>query len=376
MRGWWVVLAAAAATLALLAAGHIGGHGGAAGGTSGGIVEVVDALGRRVQVPANVSRVVAVGPGALRIVVYLGAWDRVVGVEAVEKRWGPAGRPYVMAHPELLGLPVVSPGGPGRAPDPEGIMSVHPDVVLATFLTREEADRLQRETGVPVVVLGSPVLTSLGDLEGFYRALRLAGRVLGRETRAEELVSYVEGLVSDLRGRVEGAAFNGSVYVGGVGFRGKHGLTSTWCRFPVFEVLGVESVVDRAGCGRPGHVEVDREFLLRYDPDVVFIDENGLFLVLEDYRRDPGFYEGLRAFRLGRVYGLLPFNYYATNYELVLADAYYVGKVLFPDRFRDVDPAAKADEIIGFFVGKGLYRELAERYGGFGRLDLSRLAGG
>jgi iron complex transport system substrate-binding protein len=91
--------------------------------------------------------------------------------------------------------------------------------------------------------------------------------------------------------------------------------------------------------------------------------------------RDPGFYQELRAFREGRVYGLLPFNYYATNYELVFADAYFVGKLLFPDRFRDVDPAAKADEIMRVFVGKGLYKELEEHYGGFVRLDLASLAG-
>ena len=38
--------------------------------------------------------------------------------------------------------------------------------------------------------------------------------------------------------------------------------------------------------------------------------------------------------------------YYSTNIDTVIANAYYIGKVLYPDEFRDIDPAEKADEII------------------------------
>jgi len=339
------------------------------------IIVVTDLLGRRVAVKLPVRRVVAVGPGALRLIVYLNATKYVVGVEAVEKLWDPVGRVYIMAHPELRSLPVISPGGPGKMPDAEEIVKVKPDVIFVTFLTREEADALQEKTGVPVVSLGSPVLTSVESLNDFYKALRLAGLILGRERRAEELIAYTKSLVSDLQRRVEGAKLNLSVYVGGIGYRGRRGITSTWCHYPLFAMLNVESVVDEAGC-KGGHVDVSKEFLVRWNPDVVFIDENGLQLILMDYLKDRGFYESLKAFRDGRVYGILPFNYYATNYELALADAYYIGKILFPSRFADVNPVAKANEIMKMFDGKPLYQQLAKRYGGFKQLNLASLAGG
>ena len=342
----------------------------AAGGA--GYITIVDLLGREVRVPANVTRVVAVGPGALRILVYLNATDYVVGVEQVEKSWNPIGRVYIMAHPELRRLPTISPGGPGKLPDPEMIVRVHPQVVFATFLTREQADELQEKTGIPVVSLGAPVLTSLDSLKQFYRALELAGKILNREERAKQLIGFIENIIADLEERTKDAKLNVTVYVGGIGFRGRRGITSTWCQYPLFQLLHVRSVVDLAGC-QGGHVEVDREFLLKWNPDVVFIDENGLALILQDYVKDRGFYESLKAFREGRVYGILPFNYYATNYELALADAYYIGKVLFPDRFNDVDPVAKADEIISFFVGKPLYDELAKYYAGFKRLNIAEM---
>jgi len=73
----------------------------------------------------------------------------------------------------------------------------------------------------------------------------------------------------------------------------------------------------------------------------------------------------LNAFKEGRVYGILPYNYYHTNVAVALADAYYIGKILYPERFSDVNPSEKADEIFRVFVGKALYQQYAEAYGGF-----------
>ena len=44
----------------------------------------VDGLGREVEIPAEVERIVCTGVGALRYVCYMGAQDRVVGVEQYE----------------------------------------------------------------------------------------------------------------------------------------------------------------------------------------------------------------------------------------------------------------------------------------------------
>ena len=46
------------------------------------------------------------------------------------------------------------------------------------------------------------------------------------------------------------------------------------------------------------------------------------------------------------------------NHETSLANAYYIGKVLYPEQFADIDPAAKADEIYEFVVGDPVYEQL------------------
>ncbi len=332
---------------------------------SSGTVEVVDMLGRKVTVPEKVERVVCVGPGALRLIVYLQATDKVVGVEDAEKEWSPYGRPYRIAHPELAKLPIIGQGGPSPVPHPESIVKVNPDVIFATYVDAQQADNLQQKTGIPVVVLSYGELATF-DNEQLFDSIMLAGRILGKEKRAEEVVEFIKRSVRDLNNRTKGVESK-TVYVGGVGYKGQQGIESTECKFPPFVAVNARNVVDELK--REGHVFVDREKILEWNPEVIFIDENGLALIKDDYSKNPDFYRSLTAFKNGKVYGILPFNYYTTNVGTAIADAYYIGKVLYPDKFKDIDPVKKADEIFEFLVGKPVYGEMLKEYPGFRNLS-------
>ena len=76
--------------------------------------------------------------------------------------------------------------------------------------------------------------------------------------------------------------------------------------------------------------------------------------------------QGFQRLRTEKFYGVIPYNFYSTNYESVLANAYYVGKVLYPDQFKDIDPEAKANEIYTFFLGKPVFSDLNEQYNNLG----------
>ena len=63
---------------------------------------------------------------------------------------------------------------------------------------------------------------------------------------------------------------------------------------------------------------------------------------------------------------LYPFNYYVTNVDTAIADAYAAGKILYPEKFQDVDLPQKADEIYSFLVGKPVYAEMTQDFGPLG----------
>jgi iron complex transport system substrate-binding protein len=333
-------------------------------------IYVEDILGRKVVLPQKVSRVVAIGPGMLRLVCYLNATDLLVGVEESEIKWGFTGRDYAMAYGESFRkLQIIGPGGPGKPPAPELILTVKPDLIIMsrTYADMYDPDRLQAETKSVVIVMDYGPAGSL-DLNALANALRILGVALNRRERAENLIKFIEGLRGDLKSRTEGIALKPKVYVGAVSYKGPQPFTTTQALFPPLQLLNTPTIADKYS-NRTGVCFMDFEAIIHEQPEIVFIDENNLNTVKQDFDKDPGKYCQLIAFRSGKVYGILPYNYYHTNIAVALADAYYMGKVLYPDRFGDVDPELKADEIFKAFLGRSLYAQYKEAYGGFRNLS-------
>ena len=339
---------------------------------SGGEI-VSDILGREVTVPGNIERIVAIGPGALRLCVYSGLVEKVVGVEQFEINEA-IGRPYKIAYPALAELPVIGQGGPNNAPDPEKILNVTPDIIFSTYATDSAAaDELQSKTGIPVVVisyseLGFGMTDIFGEL--VQDSLLLIGDVTGQVERAQEVIDFIRQAQQDLDARTKDIpdADKPSVYVGGLGSRGTHGIESTQGQYSLLDAIHAKNVVDETG--EEGSVMVDKEVLLEWDPDYIFIDQNGYAAVLEDYNKNPTFYESLSAVKNGNVYSQLPFNYYNTNLGTAIADAYFLGKIVYPDSFADIEPDIKADEIYQALIGLSVYDQMANDFIPFGRLTL------
>ncbi|OPX69412.1 MAG: Periplasmic binding protein [Methanoregulaceae archaeon PtaB.Bin056] len=333
-----------------------------------------DGFGRDVTVPVPLERVVCSGSGCLRYLVYLGGQDLVVGVDSIEKKdQAIEGRPYALAWgAQFKSLPLI--GEFRGKDDPEKIIGIGPQVVLKTGTTGQpsatnagEADKLQEKTGIPVVAFPYGSLRNDAEKAEMYGGLRLMGQAIGKQDRAEDLIAYIEAMIADLEKRTGDIpeAEQKRVYVGGVSLSGAHGIISTEPAYPPFLWVHAKNVA--AGLGTE-HADIAREALVDWDPEYLFIDVGTLQMdnqgAVGELKDDPAL-KGLSAVKEGRVYGVLPYNFYNTNYESVFADAYFVGKVLYPDRFADIDPVQKADEIYTFFVGKPVFSQMNSQYGGF-----------
>jgi iron complex transport system substrate-binding protein len=311
-----------------------------------GIV-ITDLAGRRVTLPENPQRIVAVGGGALRLITYLDATDLVVGVEDIEK--STVTRPYLLVHPELSGLP---PAGPRHGGDAELIAALRPDIIFLTRWT-DKMDTLQSSTGAPVVYLGD----SEADFDELYSALRVAGESLGRGERAEELIGYTESAIADLKKRSENVHYRPRVYVGGMG-RSENGILETRTDYIPFALLDARTIEDMPGVELPskikeGQMTIDPEILLEWGPEYIFIDAGGH--ALQDL--DKPMFSPLSPKGISEV---LPYRDYGDNYETILVDSYFIGSIIYPESFSDVDPAKKADEIYTMFVGAPVYKDMKD----------------
>lgn len=332
---------------------------------------VTDGFGRTVTVPSPPESVVCSGSGCLRYLVYLGGQDLVVGVDSIEKKeQAIEGRPYALAYgSQFMGLPLI--GEFRGKDDPEKILGAGPEVVFKTGSTgtaygtsAAEADTLQSKTGIPVVAFPYGSLRNDAEKAEMYGGLRVMGQVIGKQDRAEDLIAYIEATIADLERRTGDIpeAEQKTVYVGGVSSAGAHGIISTEPAYPPF--LWVHAKNAAAGMGA-AHADIAKEALVDWDPEYIFIDVGTIQMesdgAIGELKTDPAL-KGLSAAKNGKVYGVLPYNFYNTNYETVLANAYFVGKTLYPDRFADVDPTQKADEIFEFFIGKPNFGDLNGQY--------------
>lgn len=315
---------------------------------------ITDGGGRQVEIPESVERVVCVGVGALRYTCYMGAQDLVVGVEEYEKETS-LERLYNYVNRYLFAdLPII--GGNGE-PWTEAIIAAEPQVIIMSAYASADADDLQAKTGIPVVVVpGSD--TTLDDKA--YETIRIMGELYDKEARAAELTDYLRRLETDLIQRTADIPQKDkpTAYVCGVSFKGAHGFEGTEANYGPFTLIGANNLADTTG--QSGAFDIDTEQVLFWDPDVIFVDFNGLALINEDYARRPDFYRSLTAVKEGRVYSQISFRSYAANLETALADAYYAATILYPQQFSDVDMEAKAGEIFQALLGTNPYNDLKE----------------
>ncbi len=333
---------------------------------SGDIIEITDMAGRDISLEGPIDKVVVIG-SALRIYTYVNGTEKLVGVEKKQQSTE-TGRPYIIANPELEKLPIVGEGFPAN-PDPELLIEADPDIIIAGDLSDvAEIEELEKKIGIPIIIVTCGESTIFD--EDMYKSLKIIGEVIGNEGRAEELIEFMENCKDELIDLTKDIPENEkpSIYLGGLSHKGNHGIESTVGNSPILNSINAKNVADEIG--KSNSIMIDREKLIEWDPDILVIDENGLPLVKEDYEKNPEYYSELTAVRNGNVYAQLPCTSYYKNIETAMANMYFLGKVLYPDEFQDIDPIEKADEIYTFMLGETLYDTMAKKFGGYIEIDL------
>lgn len=334
------------------------------------MMTVTDGLGRSVQVPKHPQRVICSGSGCLRLLTYLQAQDRIVGVDSIEKRVTRFdSRPYALANPQFKKYPLFGQFRGADNPELVAGLNPQPQVIFKTYGSGGfDPVELQEKTGIPVVVLQYGNLTWGRD--DLFGSLRLMGQILGTEKRAEAVVDFMQSAIDDLQKRTKNVPESAkkTCYVGGIAMRGPHGFQSTEPGYPPFEFTNAKNVAsDSSRKKQLRHADVAKEKLLEWDPEVLFVDLSTTQIesdgcAFTELRTDP-VYQGLSAVQAGRVYTVLPYNWYTQNFGSILADAYFVGTLLYPEQFKDVDPVTKADEIYTFLVGKPVFAAMNKVFG-------------
>ena len=149
--------------------------------------ELTDEVGRKIQIPQEVDRVVSLAPNLTEIVFALGDGNHLAG-----------DTDFCDYPAEALQKPHV--GGPVN-PNLEVVVSLMPDLVLATkSINRRETVNALDHIGLPVYV------TDPHSVEEMVASVEHLGSALGVEKSAAILAEDLRGRLSDLDRRLAGAA--------------------------------------------------------------------------------------------------------------------------------------------------------------------------
>jgi iron complex transport system substrate-binding protein len=252
--------------------------------------EFVDSAGRKVVLPAQVSRVFVAGPTAA-VFAYVLARHAMVGWIRLPS---PAEKEFLL--PPARDLPETGRlTGRGDTVSLERLVAEKPDLVLDVGSTAPTyvslADRVQAQTGIPYALID-------GRFANTVAALKLAGDMLGRQARAAELNDYVQRTFSGVAlvlSRVPDSR-KPRVYLA----RGAEGL-ETGARgsinSEIIEQVGAVNVVEGLG-GRGNIAAVSLEQVIAWQPDAIVIQDRGFF---DSVYGKPGWSQ-VRAVRNGRVH--------------------------------------------------------------------------
>ena len=363
-----IILAVAAILAVVLTAGCVTTDSPQSGD---GMVTITDAFGREVTIPADPQKIAVVGSGSMRYFVYLGIdLDDVVAVDYQDSALyvqATNHRPYALANPEIKDIPAV--GAAKGVVDNEKLLMSGADILFmggASSSNAEVANEIQEKTGVPVVMFYTGNYVT--DSETIQDTLLLLGKVLDKEQRAKDLIAYFDAVEADLQKRVAGLSADKTVYVGGVAYNGAHGLDGTDPTYYPFEILNIKNAAGEiTSVSQTGYAQVSKEKILEWDPDFIIVDLATLTAAeggaLAELKNDPSYRE-LTAVKNSMVYTVNPHTSMNVNHETTLANAYFIGKLLYPEQFADIDPVKKADEIYTFVVGEPVFDLLNENVDG------------
>lgn len=236
-------------------------------------VTVAGTDGDEIVLEAEPERIISVGPNITELIYSLGAEEKLVG------------RTEYCDYPEaVLSVDTI---GTLYTPDIEKILSLEPDLVIASTHFKEESKTQLEEAGIPVLVLYEKT-----DVAGVYNMIDTMGTALNTVEAAQDVAADMKERIQSAEDKVKGAEPVSVYYVVGFGESGDYTAGGDTFIHGILTAAGGRNIAEDVS-GWSYSVES----LLEADPEVILLSE-------EEY---DGFittapYNELSAVKNGKVY--------------------------------------------------------------------------
>jgi iron complex transport system substrate-binding protein len=241
---------------------------------------IIDPLGHRIALRAPPRRIVSLALSADEILIDLVAPERIAGLTVFVDN----------ASNSVAGA--LAPKSAARVTgEPEALLALAPDLVLASAYTRPEALSLVEGSDVPVIWTGS--LATFDDVLG---AVTMIGEAVGEPARARSLVDTTRARIDAIASRRRGRRRRVLLWDGGITY-GKGTLEDE-----IVRIAGGDNVAS----GLRGAAALTEEAAIALAPEVVIVPVRGPGVERSSVRlvgADP-IWSAVEAVRRGDVHGV------------------------------------------------------------------------
>jgi iron complex transport system substrate-binding protein len=297
-------------------------------------VTITDSTGNTITLPAAANRIIVTNSDAAEVMIALGAKDKIVGITNT------VSNTPLMAN--ILGN--VSSVGVWDNPSIEEIIKLKPDVVIAYASWKPKNLEQFKTANITLVALDCYKMDNLTS------DIRTMGAIIGEEENASAYAGFIEDNMNLVRNRTANLTEGEkpTVYweqnrtkISSAG-NGSGGDT-------LIKMAGGNNI---AGNETQQYPEVSAEWIVESDPQVII--RNVGYVKSQDYMKEvistvenrTGMSK-VRAVKDDRVYIMSTTVAFGPKGFMGLL---YMAKILYPERFADVDPAKAIDTYAEKFV--------------------------
>lgn len=300
---------------------------------------IVDQLGRKVEIPANVERVSALHMYSAKIMYALGQEDKLVH----KALYSEEAKALEKLNEEFAKLPDISTGD-HKEKSAESVLNLTPQIVFsyAAFGT-EEIEKFEQAGLIPIGVKGE-------TLEEAYETIELCGEIFNCQDKAQEYIEYIKGKYNYINDRTKGMDENKKPKVLITGPKSIYTVaTGAMLQSEMIELGGgINPAKDLMG----RWAEISPEQLVVWNPDYIFLGSSFGENTKEEIYNNPAF-STINAVKNKKLY-TFPSNIGWWDFPLpqAILGMLWTAEKINPDLFKDMDVTQIADEYYrDYFIG-------------------------
>ncbi len=295
-------------------------------------ITITDACGYEVKVPYPAQRLVVTNSDAAEVLCALGAGDRIIGVTAHTARM------CSDLFPELRGKTII---GSWQHPSVEKIIELAPDVVITYDMWWPS----QKEFAEQLAPFGiSVVRAPCYRIDRLAEDVKILGRIVGREEKAQEYIEYYQEILDEVENRLKG--INRRVRVYGEGYGDYRAVSKGSGAYELLERAGVDNIAGRQPISSP---QISPEWVVDKNPEVIIkeaspgsvkmgygiLDREAIVNFRNSLLTRRPAWNRIEAVKNCRVY-IIAGEIWADPRTPI--GILYVAKWCYPERFKDIEP--------------------------------------